>query len=168
MEVIAIIGGIAIVAGIALGLVRWSRSRHIARHVLVSSVNAMMKRVADELGLGFLPERPYDHPSLGRIESFAALEGELHGAGVAIRISNEYADDYDYWMQIRVRATKAHAKQAKQRFPAFHTRFEDGWLVLEPRVKRIKTGPYTHRLILDGAVLRGLIEDVARFASGPD
>ena len=161
MEALAAIGAVVLVGGVIALIVRWNKRGQLSRNELVIQTNAMLRRVGDELGLGFVEERAYEHPSQGRFESFGSLHGELHGVEVMVRMSNDAHDDFEYRMQILARTTKDDATQAKRRFAAFHTRYRDGWQVLEPRVKRIDTGPYTHRLIADGAALRRIIEEVA-------
>ena len=79
LDVLILLAAIAAIAGIAVGMTRWSRRKYDELRHLAAASDASMQRAANALGLRFRQHAGYEHPFVGTVPAFAEIHGELDG-----------------------------------------------------------------------------------------
>jgi hypothetical protein len=149
--VLAIVGSLAVVAGIVGVAMRGAKADLAASELPIAKQNEALQSVGSELGLVYVPS-----------DGYGELRGQHANVAVTVRFHNAY---YDYWIQIRVPGSKRLLGAAKTKFREAKVRIAGDELLVEPRVTKEKAGRAWHWVILDPAELRRWIDEVATLAA---
>lgn len=149
--VLAIVGTVAVVAGIVGVILRGAKADIAASDAPIAKQNDVLQIVGKELGLVYVPAEGY---------------GELRGRHANVSVTVRFLRESNvFGLQICVPGTKQMVDDAKLKFPDAKVRRVGDELVVEPRATKEVTGRFWHWVIFDPAELRRWIDEVATLAA---